>query len=196
MKGFFWLGALALLFFASGGECQLEGRPIIKHLRYKGGIPFTKPATSVAYTDEDSFRAAFENFQAKLNEPLARLKERKPLPNCPKDTVTVSPAGEEVIKTFKDLSSDILFVRSARPKDPDELFGEKTKLVICTDQPSDDCSVLGPEFEVYCTPTRVRLLEGEIQHMEGKPALLNYDLAPEGEMHELVGMELKRYLGR
>lgn len=168
---------------------------VIKHFRRQDGIPFEtwQPEAELSEHDKPSALKAWAHFDKGLKNAIEDLSNSKALPRCEKEISVKEVSPPELLKI---IPKDMLFIRSKPLKDPDELFGQETALIYCTNEKGDGCSMSSRQIGITCLPTRFRVEGKNIVRYEGEGALKNYDSNKHGELHEVVRIRLREFLGR
>lgn len=174
---------------------ELIDLKIKKHLRAAHGVPFPAFKLERRTSEQNaSARKALRNFQLGMQQDAQALAETPPLPICLRDTFEMQ-SPEEADDHWAPGDKEILFVVGEVPPEKFEMFGKTTAVVGCSGKKGDVCAIMHKRLGIDCLPTRLSTRGKTTKRYYGKPALLNYDLKKEGEMHRLTKARLPQLMG-
>lgn len=175
------------------GEELTPGK-VIQHIRDKNGIAFpTKEEADPPFEiSEAAIKAAEESsqeFEASTASYVEAQTKVEKLPRCKVAATERVPYGADLPSDPKGRVIDMLFIREGTmPKDPDEVFGQKTIVYEVSDKDLTDGTAAAKAFGVDCLPSRFRITGRFNFRDRGINALMNYDEDPygNGRLHESI----------
>lgn len=182
--------------FRDKPDLDLSSIKIVKHIKGEDGLPLTaaEPKIPDDYDGDEAARGSMQHFTEVMIAGAKDFARRPALPRCERSEVIRRDYPSDK-GTVESLIPDVLFLRNVTPRDPDELFGIKVRIVTCTSAEGDACALAAEQLGLVCLPTRIRVHDGKLYRYQGEGALKNFDRAPGGVFHPLVKKNLRDYTG-
>ena len=164
-----------------GTASQKAARPIIRHVRFSGGLPFLAahpaqdPIARLLELINREGGKSFESYLEATNRELEKSEHPKLLPRC---------AGARKEKLDLELSEefsheviieDILFLGEDPPLDSESRYGESATIYVLDKKTSPALRGFSDAIGVSCVPYRVRTTTQAIYRFEGEDAIKRYE---------------------